>query len=127
MIPVHANLASPVDPAGRAHTTHPNAVLAGIMRSSKLNSINIPTRVGKLDLLQQTEPDSDELEDAFPWNETPLPEESDVLDLVYIEGDDITRARIREFLSQFRDVFSKQLRPKPANVPPMQLTVDVER
>ena len=129
-IPVYANLDSPVEPAGRTHTTHPNAVLAGLMRSADLDSMNLPTRVGKLDLLQQTDPDSEELEDAFtqePWNETPLPEESDVLDLVYIEGDDITRARIREFLSQFRDLFSKQLRPEPANVPPMQLTVDVER
>ena len=110
MIPVYANLASPVEPAGRTHATHSNAVLAVLMRSADLESMNLPMRVGKLDLLQHTEPDSDELEDAFtkePWNETPLPEESDVLDLVYIEGDDITRARIREFLSQFRDLFSK--------------------
>ena len=61
MIPVHANLVSPVEPAGRTHTTHPNAVLAGLMRSADLDSMNLPTRVGKLDLLQQTDPDSEEL------------------------------------------------------------------
>ena len=65
MILVHANLASSVEPAGRTHTTHPNAVLTGLMRSTDLNSMNLPTRVGKLDLLQQTESDSDELKDAF--------------------------------------------------------------
>ena len=125
---MEANLASPVEAAGRAHTTHPNAVLAGLIRSTDLD-MNPSIRVGKLDLLQQAEPDNDDLEDDItqePWNENPLPAEADVLDSIYIEGDDITKLRIRDFLSKFRDIFSKQLRPEPANIPPMHLNVDVE-
>ena len=115
IIPAEANLASSVDAAGRAHTTHPNAVLAGLIRSTYLE-INPSIRVGKLDLLQHAE----------PWNENHLPADADVLDSIYIGGDDITKLYIRYFLSKFRDIFSKQLRPKPANIPPMHVNVDVE-
>ena len=34
--------------------------------------------------------------------------------------------RIRDFLSKFRYIFSKQLRPEPANIPPMHLNADLE-
>ena len=128
-LPIAANLANPVTTAGRTHTTHPNAVLAGLIRSENIKYVNSPTRVDKLKLLHTTESDSDGIEDYFttePWDETPLPRDSDVIDKVYIEGDDPTKSRIREFLTQFRDLFSKQLRPEPANIPPMQLNVDVE-
>ena len=88
-----------------------------------------PTRVDKLKLLHTTELDSDGIEDtstAEPWNENPLPGDSDVIANVYLEGDDLTKFRIREFLNKFKDLFSKQLRPEPANIPPMNLNVDVE-
>ena len=88
-----------IEAAGRTHTTHPNVVLAGLIRSTDLD-MNPSIRVGKLDLLQQAEPDNDDLEDDItqePWNENPLPAEADVLDSIYIEGDDITKLRIRDF------------------------------
>ena len=74
--------------------------------------------------------DDDDIEDTSstePWNETPLPGEVGVLDTIYVESYATTKTHICEFLVLFRDRFSKQLRPEPANVPPMELNVDVEK
>jgi len=73
---------------------------------------------------------ADDIEDTSstkPWNDTPLSAEVGVLDTIYVEGNANTKTRICKFLAVFRNRFSKQLRAKPANVPPMGLNVDVEK
>ena len=127
--PVCADLTSPARPTGTAHSTSPNVVLGGLVRDSQLDAVQPGERIGKFNVFTDCDPDDDGMEDTSspePWDETPLPTESDELDLVYIEGDDITKTRIREFLELFRDRFSRQLRPEPAKIPPMELSVDVE-
>ena len=56
-----------------------------------------------------------------------LPTGGDILDNIYVEGDDDTKSRIREFLLLCKDRFSRELQPEPANIPHRQLDVDVER
>ena len=126
VIPVGGNLAKPVvtTTAGTTHNANPNGVVAGLVEQLRKQR-----RVSKSEIIR-SDPDDDGIEDdpsPEPWNETPLPSESSVIDLVHIEGEELERSRIREFLVKFQDVFSKKLRPEPALVPPMELNVDVDK
>jgi len=121
VIPLGGNLAKTPATSGTTHNANPNAVVAGLAEQLRLKR-----SVSKSEIIH-CDPDDDGLEDTDyqePWNENPLPKESDELDLVHIEGEGLERSRIREFLEQFRDRFSVQLRPEPALVPPMELIVD---
>ena len=62
----------------------------------------------------------------FNMNEGDDPD-TDVLDLVTIEGTAALRSRIRILLEKYRDVFSTTLNPEPARIPPFELEVDKEK
>ena len=52
---------------------------------------------------------------------------TDVLDLVTIEGTPALRVRIRTLLEKYRSVFATTLSPEPALIPPSELEVDKEK
>ena len=122
VIPLGGELAKLPVASGTTHNANPNGVIASLAESLRRERV-----VNKSELIHG-DPDDDGIEDIpsqEPWNETPLPTESDELDLVHIEGEDIAiRSRIREFLEKFRDRFSVKLRREPVLVPPMELNVD---
>ena len=62
----------------------------------------------------------------FNMNEGDDPD-TDVLDLVTIEGTAALRVRIRTLLEKYRDVFATTLNPEPALIPPFELDVDKEK
>ena len=127
VIPIHADLRTPVKAEGPTQKANPNSALAGLLQLECLDNTN-PSPISRIQLVQP-DLDCDNIEEDLsqePWNENPLPTEGDILDNIYVEGDDDTKSRIREFLLLFKDRFSRDLRPEPANIPPMQLDVDVE-
>ena len=70
--------------SGIAHNAHPNGVIASLVEELRRSRIN------KSEILH-SDLDDNGIEDNHsqePWNETPLPKESDELDLVYVEGND---------------------------------------
>ena len=53
--------------------------------------------------------------------------DTDVLDLIKIEGTPALRSKIRILLEQYRSVFATTLAPEPATIPPFELEVDKEK
>jgi len=113
LMPIGGNLASPPATSDSTHTVHPNGVVSGLV-------------VNKSKILRGVR-DNDEIDDTDyhePWDENHLPKQTNSIDLVHLEGNDEVKIRLRDFLTQFTDIFSTKLRPEPALVPPMELQVD---
>jgi len=95
VLPIHADLHTPVNAGGPTQKANQNSVLAGLLQSERLDNTN-PNPISRIQLVQP-DLDCNNLEDALsqePWNENPLQTEGDVLDNIYVEGDDDTKSCI---------------------------------
>jgi hypothetical protein len=54
-----------------------------------------------------------------------MPDRDDGLPI--IQGDEVLQQEILTLCTEFKDIFSKELRKEPANIPPFELVVNVEK
>jgi hypothetical protein len=84
----------------------------------------------KEDLLEFT-PDSDEVD----WEDNPFDQsgnsgnlsKEELVGKITIGGSESLQQKLRDLCSELSDVFAETIRPEPADVPPMELKVDLEK
>jgi transposase InsO family protein len=65
--------------------------------------------------------------DKIAWSQVPLAGNNRNDDFPTIEGTEALQLKLSDLCSEYKDIFSKELRREPANIPPFELVVNVEK
>ena len=108
---------SPLSPTENPTVSQTHGLMASLILESEM-------------LLGVPLPDEDDIDqektDVFsPW--LPKFDDTDVLSQLNISGDSDLQNKIRTLCAEFRDIFTNELPETPANIPPFNLIVDLEK
>ena len=114
--PAHgAKTENPPTPV-KIHTVSPTpGLLASLVSKSEFNSAIATAADNELDSHES---------DTFAPYLPSVSKEVDPLASLHISGDDDLQSQIRSLCEEFRDIFSNELPPTPASIPPFHLVVD---
>jgi len=63
----------------------------------------------------------------FPWETKVEPSELDLLNKIDIQGDESLQNALRALCVEFSDIFSETVRLEPADIPPLEIEVDLSK
>jgi hypothetical protein len=93
-------------------------LLASLVSKSEFNSASATAADKELDSHES---------DTFAPYLPSVSKEVDPLESLHISGDDDLQSQIRSICEEFRDIFSNELPPTPASIPPFHLVVDASK
>ena len=117
------------------NTSHSNAYASPVLTGPMIQSLAGKSDNGRIlftkDQLLTPEPDNDyippEMDVDLPWDKSVPKEYRDLINLITFEGNPDFVSKMRNICLEYKEIFSVELNPEPALLPPMELQVNEQQ